>query len=109
MKKIWWTVIVIVAVIVLVLIIKSQQNEIVNEETAKCIGENSVLYVQFGCPHCEDQEAIFGDNKDYLETIDCFYNRELCTNITATPTWEINGQLYVGVQSIDTLKQLTGC
>lgn len=109
MKKIWWTVIVIVAVIVFVLIIKNQQNQIVEEELAKCIGENSVLYVQFGCHACEIQEDMFGDYVDYLEIIDCFYKKGLCAGITSTPTWEINGARYKGVQSIDKLKELTGC
>jgi hypothetical protein len=76
---------------------------------AKCIGKNSVLYVQLGCHACEIQKNIFGDNYQYLNKIDCFYEPDKCTNITATPTWTIKSQNYVGVQTVEKLKELTGC
>jgi hypothetical protein len=84
-----------------------------SEEIAKYIGEHSVLYVQTGCSACKTQEKIFGNNWKYINSVDCISSQEnlqICTNanITATPTWVINGQKYVGVQSIDTLKNLTG-
>ena len=44
-----------------------------------------------------------------LNVIDCFYEQEKCTNIQYTPTWIINGQKYEGFQSIEKLKELTGC
>jgi hypothetical protein len=55
------------------------------ENASKCIGNNSVLYVQLGCSHCEDQKALFGDSYKYLTIIDCFYTPEKCQNVTATP------------------------
>lgn len=81
----------------------------VSAEVAQYIGSHSVLYVQTGCSHCLDQEALFGDNYKYLTTVDCVTSPNACivNNITATPTWVIGGKDYVGVQSIDTLKKLT--
>ena len=78
---------------------------------AKCIGENSVVYEQLGCHACETQEKMFGENYKYLNTVDCFFERELCAqkNIEATPTWIIDGERLKGVQSIETLQELTGC
>lgn len=83
----------------------------VSESLAKCIGQDSHVYVQLGCSHCADQEAMFGSNWKYLTSTDCYYDPQTCisTNITGTPTWIINGQKYLGTQSIETLKQLTGC
>ena len=80
-------------------------------DIAKCIGEKSAIYVQTGCPHCADQEAMFGDNFKYLNSTDCYYKSQTCADagIEAVPTWVINGQKYVGVQSIETLQNLTGC
>ena len=52
---------------------------------------------------------MFGDNLQYLNIIDCFYDRTQCEGITGTPTWIINGEAYKGVQNIDRLKELTGC
>ena len=83
----------------------------VSVDVAKCIGSNSQLYVQLGCHFCAEQEQIFGDSWKYLNVTDCYYNASLCNslNIQGTPTWIVNGTKYLGVQSIDKLKQLTGC
>lgn len=80
-----------------------------SEEVAKWIGEHSVLYVQTTCSHCRDQEALFGDNVKYLNMVDeSQMQKFIDEGIEATPTWVINGQKYVGVQSIEKLKELTG-
>jgi hypothetical protein len=101
---------VIIFVIVIIFLSSSDSNATkTDEDLAKCIGENSVLYVQLGCPHCETQEEIFGSYLEHLNIIDCFYEKEKCEGIQGTPTWKINGELYVGVQPIDKLKELTGC
>lgn len=78
-------------------------------ETAKCIGQNSVLYSRLGCHFCQIQEDIFGDNYKYLTVIDCFFDESKCTDIAGTPTWIIKGQKYVGVQTFAKLKERTGC
>lgn len=84
--------------------------DIPSEEVAKWIGEHSVLYVQAGCHACKVQEDLFGENYKYLNTVDCLKDIQACINlgIEATPTWIIDGEKYVGVQSIEKLKELTG-
>jgi glutaredoxin len=78
------------------------------ETEAKWIGNHSVLYVQTGCSHCKDQEALFGENIKYLTIIDESNPQAFIeAGIEATPTWVINGQKYIGVQSIEKLKELT--
>lgn len=79
------------------------------EELAKCIGEKATLYVQYGCPHCRTQEELFGKDIKYLKVVDCYYERDKCPMIQATPTWIINEKQYLGVQSLSNLKELTGC
>jgi len=103
------TILVLIIIIILAYFLITKNNPSVDEQTAKCIGENSVLYVQLGCHACETQEDMFGENKKYLNIVDCFYEKETCTGITGTPTWEINKQFYKGVQSIKKLKEVTGC
>jgi len=103
------TLIIVLAVIILAIIIINKPNSSVDPNTAKCIGNNSVIYVQLGCSACKLQEDMFGDSYQYLTRVDCFYERDKCSNITATPTWTIKGQTYVGVQSIKILQNLTGC
>lgn len=110
MKKSWITWVVIFGVIFLAIFILIKPPAVqVDAETAKCIGANSILYVQLGCSHCEDQEEMFGGNYQYLNVVDCFFESEKCADITATPTWIINQKKYTSVQTIDKLKELTGC
>ncbi len=112
-----------ISVVIIVLIIaggiiywknfqSSTTTSTVSESAAKWIGEHSILYFQPTCIHCIDQENMFGDNVQYLTMIDCTKpeNLQNCTDagINATPTWVINNQSYVGVQSIETLEKLTG-
>ena len=89
----------------------NDQSNIVSAELAQCIGNNSIEYVQLGCPHCEDQEKLFGSNFKYIKSVDCFYNQQECINagVEGTPTWIIDGTKYLGLQSIPKLQQLTGC
>lgn len=110
-KKNLATIIITLAIIIFAYAILSNNSEPVSPETAKCIGENSELYVQSGCHACETQEKMFGDSYQYLNTFDCFVYPRECNEkeIVATPTWFINGKKYIGVQSIEKLKMLTGC
>jgi hypothetical protein len=103
------TILIILGIISLTIFIKIKPQEITSEEIAKCIGENSKLYNQIGCPHCENQKNIFGENIKYLNIILCDNDWEQCSQITGTPSWEINGEMYTGTKSIEELKKLTNC
>ncbi len=107
-KRLWITIAIIIAVIILSAIILSRGNG-VSKETTMCIANNSELYVQLGCHACENQEKLFGSNYKYLNVIDCWFEREKCLEIEKVPTWIIKGEKYTGVQSIEKLKELTGC
>jgi len=109
-KKGWITIAIIVAVIALAFVLlNDQEEETIPKSLAKCIGENSELYTQLGCHACEIQKEMFGENYEHLTVVDCFFNLEACSEISYTPTWIINDKEYVGVQDIETLKELTGC
>jgi hypothetical protein len=110
-KLVGITFLIILGVIIIAFFSLKQNKQETPEATAKCIGENSVLYTQLGCHACEIQEDLFGESYEQLNKIDCFYEMEKCSTkgITATPTWIIKGEKYVGVQSIEKLKELTGC
>ena len=89
--------------------IKSNAGSNSSMEIVKCIGNNSILYVQKGCHYCQIQEDKFGKNIEFLNVVDCFYTVDKCVNVTATPTWVINETFYKGVYEIDKLKNMTGC
>ena len=103
------TITLIVAIIILSIIIINSRSNGVPKETAICIGENAKLYTQFGCHACEIQENLFGESYQYLDVVDCFFQMTECSVITHTPTWIINEKKYIGAQSIEKLKELTGC
>ncbi len=103
------TLIIILAIILIAIFILYKPTPETDEESVKCIGENSVLYIQLGCHACETQEEIFGENLKYINRVDCFFEGEKCQEIEVTPTWEIKGEFYKGVRSIEELKELTSC
>jgi len=107
-KKRWITFAVIIVVIVFSIIIITSGNG-VSQQTAMCIANNSEFYTQLGCHACKTQEEMFGENYQYLNVIDCWFERDKCSGIRYTPTWIINGEKYIGVQSIKKLKEVTGC
>lgn len=108
-KRLWITIGIIIGVTIFSIIMMNSLNNGVSSETAKCIGQNSMLYTQLGCHACKNQEKLFGDNYQYLNVVDCFFEMEKCSDIQYTPTWIINGKKYEKVQSIEKLKELTGC
>ena len=105
------TFLVIFGVVILASILINNKNQGTSNEIAKCIGDNSILYTQLGCHACETQKELFGESYNLLNEIDCYYTPEKCIseNITATPTWIIKGEKYVGVHSIEQLQELTNC
>ena len=103
------TILIIILILVFVLIVKLWPSPQTSEEITKCIGKNSVLYVQLGCHACETQKERFGDNVNYLTKIDCTFEPEKCSEIQYTPTWKIKNELYRGTKSIKELQELTGC
>lgn len=113
--SVWITILVVIGVIgiaLIILFVKGSNNPpLINENTSVCIGENSVLYVQLGCNHCELQENLFKENVRHLNIVDCFDKVDECkgVGIMRVPSWEINGTLYSGFKSPEQLKNLTGC
>jgi hypothetical protein len=110
-KSLLITLTIILGVIIFAVIMRNTIHNGVSQNIAECIGQNSILYIQLGCHACENQEKLFGDKYQYINVIDCFYEKDECINveITKTPTWIINGKKYIGIQSIEELKKLTGC
>lgn len=108
------TLIIILVIIIFGIYSMFKTNGNVDEETAKCIASKSTLYVAKGCVACKTQEKIFGENFAYMNAIDCAITPEKCSPILengfiSVPTWIINNEKIRGVQSMEKLKNLTGC
>jgi hypothetical protein len=82
-----------------------------NKKTVECIAKKSILYSQTTCIHCKEQKAILGNYTSLFNIIECDHNPQDCieANIQGTPTWIINNQTVLGIQTVEQLKKLSGC
>jgi len=84
-----------------------QYNDFTNCLTEK----GAVIYGNDFCSYTAQQLNYFGKSKKYLNYVKCIDNEELCNSkgVSITPTWEINGKSYSGVQTFERLSAITGC
>jgi hypothetical protein len=84
---------------------------------AKYLKDNGVVkYSAYWCPNCLNQSELFGKQAyRELNVVECSRDginsqTQLCIDkgIKGFPTWEINGNLFLGVLSINELSELTG-
>lgn len=75
---------------------------------------NATMYGAYWCPHCTDQKAMFGEAVSTINYVECDPEGEnaqpqMCTDkgIEGFPTWEINGELYPGVHSLEQLADIS--
>ena len=79
---------------------------------AQCLTENDVvMYGTSWCSHCKNQKALFGKSFEYVNYVDCDYNKEECikNGVQGYPTWKINGENYPGEQPLARLAALSEC
>ena len=82
------------------------------DDFAKCLAEKGVvIYGDDFCQYTTGQLNGFGNSQKYLKYVKCADNKELCDSngVKITPTWEINGKVYEGVQNLQKLADLSGC
>ncbi|MBI4439900.1 hypothetical protein HY638_02920 [Candidatus Woesearchaeota archaeon] len=113
MKLLIWLVVLIVPA--LLLLGCSTKNY---DTLAKCLSEKGVkMYGAYWCPHCQNQEKMFGDSWKYVTYVECSLpNRagqtQICKDakIEGYPTWEFSdGSRLSGELSFETLSQKSGC
>lgn len=93
---------------------RSGAAEIALAEHLQSIGAK--MYGAFWCPHCGEQKLLFGDRAfakiDYIECAQGGHNAQptrcKAAGLDSYPTWEINGELHAGLQSLDAIAQLSG-
>ena len=84
---------------------------------AKYLKDNGVVkYSAYWCPNCLNQGEFFGKQAyKELNVVECARDgknsqTQLCIdkNIQAFPSWEINGKIIIGVQTLKELSELSG-
>ena len=103
----------------------NKQNELIvtsesSKETimfAKYLKVNGVVkYSAYWCPNCLNQGELFGKQAyKELNVVECARDgkksqTQLCIdkNIQGFPSWEINGKIIIGVQTLKELSNLSG-
>ncbi len=75
-----------------------------------------VKYSAYWCPNCRDQSELFGKEAyKELNVVECARDgknsqTQLCIDkkIEGFPSWEINGEIIIGVKTLKNLSELTG-
>ena len=84
---------------------------------AKYLKDNGVVkYSAYWCPNCLNQGELFGKQAyKELNVVECARDgknsqTQLCIDkeVLGFPSWEINGKIIIGVQSLEDLYKLTG-
>jgi hypothetical protein len=75
---------------------------------AKCLTRaGATYYTAEWCPHCRQQDAMFGSALRYLHTVDCTNG---CREVSSFPMWIFrDGSRHPGVASFDDLARKTRC
>ena len=102
-------IIIIIGIISTIYYVRANGNH--DNPTMKCIAKNAKLFVSKTCGHCAAQKKDLGEYIEFFEIIDCTTNQEQCqeNNILYVPTWVINNENHIGKQSVEQLRELTGC
>ncbi len=87
------------------------------DKFAQCLADNGAkMYGAYWCPHCTNQQNLFGDSFKFIDYVECDSQGEnprleLCfsAGIELFPTWEINGAKHQGEQSLADLARISGC
>lgn len=73
------------------------------------------MFGAYWCPYCQKQKEMFGAAVSQIDYVECDPEGEnsrtqLCrdADIQGFPAWEINGQLYTGLRSLNELADLSG-
>ena len=79
---------------------------------AQCLTEKGIkMYGTGWCSYCQKQKDSFGNSFKYVDFVDCDKDKQECLSagVQGYPTWNINGENYPGLQSLERLAQLSGC
>ncbi len=113
-KSIWTYVIIIVIVIAGIYAYQYFTKDSINpgqqdEFAAYLTEQGAIMYGTDWCSYCKKQKELFGDSFRYINYVNCDQERQVCVDadVKGYPTWEIDGETYSGLQSLERLAQLT--
>lgn len=92
------------------------ESSIYQSSLAKYLSDTgATMYGSFRCVHCKKQKELFGTAFSRIRYVECAEdgpgaNPGLCAkkNIKSYPTWEIEGNFYRGLLTLEKLEELSG-
>lgn len=111
-KKFLFTLFIILGAFLIVYLTENISDYEKEKSLASCLTEKgAVFYGSDSCGYCVKQKNLFEEDFLKINYVNCVINRDKCNQegITAYPTWIINGNKYIGLQSLDKLSNLSGC
>lgn len=79
---------------------------------AACLTSKGVaMYGEDTCPNCQLQKGMFEEDFQRIHYINCYVHQDECSKIgiQGYPMWMYNGQSLPGVQTFQSLAQISGC
>ncbi len=71
--------------------------------------KGSVLFISSTCPDCQTQISLFGNDAARSLNVYTCQSVDDCPDVNALPTWQIDGQYYPGLKSLEDLIEATRC
>jgi glutaredoxin len=105
-------ILILIATTVIIYLTLSDDNFNPESSLASCLTKNgAIFYGSDNCGYCLRQKALFEESFKDIVYVNCQTEKEKCSSakITAYPTWIINGNKLVGLQSLEKLANATGC
>ena len=117
-KNVWIAIIVLAAAAAGYFLWRGAQKPGELDQFALCLKDKgAVLYGAFWCPHCQNQNKMFGRSEKFLPYVECSTadgrgRLSSCTEkkIEGYPTWEFaDSSRMTGEIPLETLSKKTGC
>jgi len=83
-----------------------------DEKIMQCIADNSELFASTTCGHCNEQKKILENYTEIFNITNCDQDTTgICAErgIQLVPFWVIDNEGYIGLKTIEELKNLTNC
>jgi len=107
---------ILASIVIVIQVSKSLFNPIESieceDDVLCCIGNRSIVFVSRTCGACAKQKEILGEEN--LDKFNIIYSDESSDlfveyDVMYVPTWIINNETFIGVQTAEQLKNLTDC
>jgi hypothetical protein len=109
-----WTLLGLIVIVIVygLYVLWTSDDPSTHDGLAKCLSsKGATMHGTEWCPHCQEQKQLFDRSFRFVNYVNCDVS-PLCKarNVTTYPTWILDdGTMLVGLQSLQSLADRTGC